>query len=292
MELSYLKRLVSCGGPLPEEYAELDELYSTIAKLPADRMPSVIDELRDILAPTLTLETMQGFAFCKPHGYAGDFEIIERIYERRVSDQKHLQRWDLYIHRCSAPRAVENRKAYFSDVVKSMSDKSCHILNIASGPGRDMFEALASSDAEHEFTCIDIDQNAITYAKELNSSFSDRITFHRSSALRFRSLQKFDLVWAGGLFDYFTDRLFVVTLKRLLSHLNERGECVIGNFGTQNPSRSLMEVVGDWHLYHRDPEHLTHLAVLAGAEPDWISVRSEPLGVNLFLHISKMHVER
>ena len=56
-----------------------------------------------------------------------------------------LERWDHYFHWSSAPRAVRARKEYcirlFEETV-SNSSQPVRILNVASGPGRDVFEFL------------------------------------------------------------------------------------------------------------------------------------------------------
>src|SRR6202007_1419306 len=92
--------------------------------------------------------------------------------------------------------------------------------------------------------------------------------------------------WAAGLFDYFSDRLFVRVVKRLLHAVRDGGELVIGNFGPDNPSRTYMEVLGQWHLQHRSASRLSALATQAGVPPESVRVECEPEGVNLFLRIA------
>ena len=88
---------------------------------------------------TLTVDTMQGNAFLKPHGYAGDYEIIDKIYMEWHSPDSSLRVWDKYFHLQSASTAVRNRKKYFISLVKKVATRKSHtnILNIGSGPGRD-----------------------------------------------------------------------------------------------------------------------------------------------------------
>ena len=76
-------------------------------------------------------------------------------------------------------------------------------------------------------------------------------------------------------------------LKKLIEFATEDGEIIIGNFTDENPSRIYMEMVGDWILNHRSAQHLTELAIAAGAYPHQITVGKEPEGINLFLHIKK-----
>jgi hypothetical protein len=65
----------------------------------------------------------------------------------------------------------------------------------------------------------------------------------------------------------------------------QQGEIIIGNFSVSNPTRAYMEKGVAWYLFHRTPEQLRHLALKAGMQEEQIEVKTEPLGVNLFLHI-------
>jgi hypothetical protein len=134
-------------------------------------------------------------------------------------------------------------------------------------------------------TSVDADPNAIAYAQRLLSRNSDRVFFLNVNVLSYRAKTKFELIWSSGLFDYFTDHVFVRLLHRLLTFSAPGGELIIGNFSRQNPSRSFMELFGEWFLYHRSPAELIALAKAAGAKEENIRVGQEPECVNLFLHI-------
>ena len=239
---------------------------------------------------TLTVDTMQGNAFLKPHGYAGDYEIIDKIYMEWHSPDSSLRVWDKYFHLQSASTAVRNRKKYFISLVKKVATRKSHtnILNIGSGPGRDMLEYFRENPhGTVSFECVDIDENAINYAKSLCHSYLDRINFINKNIFRYKTSQKYDLVWSAGLFDYFDDRRFIFLLKKLYSFVGNNGQLVVGNFEPSNPTKDYMEVVADWYLFHRSKKQLISLAQEAGIRTNNISVYSEPLGVNLFLHIRK-----
>ncbi len=62
---------------------------------------------------------------------------------------------------------------------------------------------------------------------------------------------------------------------------------IIGNFNVNNPSRKIMEVLGDWFLYHRSEEEVIKFAIQAGIPRDKAEVIKEPLGINLFLKVIK-----
>ena len=41
--------------------------------------------------------TVQGFGILKPHGYAGDFEMMHRLYTYWLSSREDLVRWDRFL---------------------------------------------------------------------------------------------------------------------------------------------------------------------------------------------------
>jgi hypothetical protein len=55
---------------------------------------------------------------------------------------------------------------------------------------------------------IDQDGKALAHAGNLLRDFSDRVTFEQANVLKWRSEDKYDLVWSAGLFDYPVGRAF------------------------------------------------------------------------------------
>jgi SAM-dependent methyltransferase len=283
---------LSRGGPNPNEYSALDQWFDGIYRhsTSPEQRRLLSDHLRKAFGRAMSEETLQGFVYVKPHGYAGDFEIIDRIYSRHISSDPGLRRWDLYFQQHSAALAVRNRKRYFLELTQSHVERSSRpalrVLICGSGPGRDVFEFFSRwPETRVTFDCIDIDSKAISFATDLNSEWANRVSFKKCNVLRFSpDANSYDLIWAAGLFDYFDDRLFKRVMIDLYSGLAERGELVIGNFSTENPSRAYMEF-GEWFLHHRSPGHLEVLACSTGLPPTRVCVRHEPQRVNLFLHV-------
>ena len=291
--LSYAKAMVERGGPNPHEYAETDAWISQVySSLDSGDLPKgAIAELRHTLGPVLSSMTMVGFAWCKPHGYAGDFEIIDRHYLSYVAPDPQLSNWDYYWHASPGARAVRNRKRYFHQLLTSHSaaklDSDLTVLNVASGPARDVLEYVRFTAQPVHFDCIDIDSKAIAHASSLCAGF-DNVVFRKANALRLRPTKIYDLVWSAGLFDYFSDRTFVFMLRRLLASVAPGGELVIGNYAMTKPHPNLCWLrLVDWHLHHRSAEKLIDLALKSGISADRIRIGSEPEGVTLFLHIKQ-----
>lgn len=287
-DIDYVRSLAANGGPERNQWTELTtwthDLMSRYQR--GEITVEQIKDVREAFGDSFSNATMQGFAYNKPHGYAGDYEIIDRIYQQYLAPPPHTK-WDEYWQAHPAANAVRNRKTYFHDLLTSIASRkpATEVLEIASGPGRSMFEWLCMNDCNISFDCIELDKNAIEFAARLNEPFLHKISFINMNALRFKPERQYDLIWAAGIFDYFDDAKFVSLLSRLLLARKVDGDVVIGNFSTKNPSEPYMRIF-DWNLFHRDAEQLRTLAVAAGAPHDSIRIGQEPEGVNLFLHVT------
>lgn len=287
-----LNRLVQQGGPSATDYAALDGLFRGFgdAVRAGEAEWAEIHALWPLLGDALSADTMQGFVAQQPHGYAGDFEVIDRIYQRWVSPRAELRDWDHYFHGLDATQAVRNRKEYFIDLVTSLVERSpdvysFRVLDVGSGPARDVAEYLGGHRGNGiMFDCVDSDGTAIEHAQGVCRSHLAHIRFHRKNIFRFKSRERYNLIWSAGLFDYLDDRLFKHLLSRLVALTAPGGEVVVGNFSTDNPSRDHMEF-GNWFLIHRTRGELSGLATDAGIPPESVTVGQEALGVNLFLHV-------
>lgn len=287
-----LDLMIKRGGPLPEEYGQLNREIRRLADEVRAGTVGAADVKKVVREATEAFfqGTMQAESVLKKHGYSGDFEIIDDIYRMRISPEPQLRRWDLFFHAQSAPCAVRNRKAYFHQLLTDLEarrpSQPLRVLNIASGPARDLREWFdARPGSKIQFDCIELDPKAIAHASNVCAAYSDRITFHHQNALKFVPKEKYDLIWSAGLFDYLTDRLFVRLVRSLMPFVNSGGEVVVGNFSEFNASRDYMELMGDWYLEHRSEGRLKSLAAKAGAKAEAIDVRWEPEGVNLFVHV-------
>lgn len=286
-DLDFIRRLVAQGGPQADD---APRFTAWLTRLDERRREGLLDDgalsaIRDAFGSALSSVTLQGFAWCKPHGYAGDYEIIDRIYTGYLAAAPHTN-WDRYWQSQPAALAVRNRKAYFHRLLSALAERGpASVLKLASGPGRSMYEWLqANPNAALNIECIDIDPKAIDYARQLNARHADKLRFHCMNALQFRAERQYQLIWSAGLFDYFSDAIFVRLLRRLLSALAPGGELVVGNFAPSNPNRAYMALMS-WDLIHRSADALRRLALRAGARADEIHVGQEEAGVNLFLHV-------
>lgn len=233
-------------------------------------------------------QTMQGLAYVKKHGYAGDYEIIDKIYTSWTSEHPEFRTWDKYFHQQIAPQAVRNRKTFFKEllieIARENQSEKITVLNLASGPCRDILEFFdETKDMRFHFTCVELDPNAIQYATELLGEYAQQVTFIRQNIFRYMPEGEYDLVWSAGLFDYFDDNTFT----KILARFKNQKHIIIGNFSDANPTGGYMELIGEWFLNYRSAGKLRLLAKDAGYKKEQIRILHEPTEVNLFLSIQQ-----
>ncbi|MEB0262566.1 MULTISPECIES: class I SAM-dependent methyltransferase [unclassified Mucilaginibacter] len=287
--LERITKIISQEGPTVEEFGEFTIVVNELVRQISENKLShaQLQNLKNNCEFLKDERSIMGHILTKPYGYAGDFHIIDRIYTQDTSAK--FSKWDRYSLSNSAAQAVRNRKDYFKEKVMHSLKEGESLLNIASGPARDLYELYNENPIlDIKTTCVEMDEKAISYARVLNKHYLDKITFIQKSIFRFNTENKFNIIWSAGLFDYFDNKAFIMLLKKFKEWLKNDGEIIIGNFNeNHNPSRAYMEFFGDWYLNHRTEEQIYHLARQAGYDQLNITVGREPENVNLFLHLRK-----
>ena len=281
-ERTFLTSLVENGGPEPPEYKEFTAIVNNLED-------EELDAFREIIRDSLNEYTLIGHGFVKPYGYPGDFSIIHNIYRMYVNPDRRYSNWDRFFQDQAGAHAVRNRKEYFlkrCNELEQTGRKDIKVLILGCGPATDVHEYLERNPGSRiHFDLVDFDQNAIDFASSQNKEFSSSIDYFRINVLRFKPYHWYNLIWSAGLFDYFRNRHFVYMVNKYYRYLAEKGEYIIGNFSTSNPTKRLMEVLSDWYLNHRSKNDLVRMALEADAREENVKVEMEELGVNLFLRI-------
>ncbi len=287
-DIKFIKSIIEKNGPDEQDYEQLNSWYDEIGEkrekgeLNDDEVVFLRQQFEEAY---LTPKALQGFVFCKPHGYHGDHEIIDRIYNKHTSDEEKFAKWDTWFHTLAATKAVRNRKEYFKRMLeeKVKGATNLRVLNLASGPCRDIQEFYKKNpSANVSFDCVEIDPNAVKFAKSILGEVGENVNFILANIFKFDTEVKYDLIWSAGLFDYFDDKTFAAIINRYKKNIVQGGEFVIGNFHPRNSSRRTMEF-GLWYLNHRDEEKLLALAQKASYDTSLIDIDSESEGVNLFM---------
>jgi SAM-dependent methyltransferase len=265
-------------------------------------MPS--HEFWRIAGPVLTVGVLQRHARLKPHGYAGDAQMLQWICTGYACDHPLGRAFDRYFQRQAAPQAVRARTERLAAALVSHCLRSeaaeFEVVSVGSGPALDVEQALRllpeSRRARLRVTLLDLDPEALETARQRVQPWllADALACLRENLFRLprhRSphtvLGTPDFLVCSGLFDYLDAAQATPMLRLLWQQLRPGGLLLVGNFAPHNPTRAYMEWIGNWYLIYRTAEELARLADRAGIPAHLRSVASEPLGVDLFLIAQK-----
>ncbi len=231
----------------------------------------------------------------KPYGYAGDFKIIEDIYDNNPGTKGFDRLFDNYFQMSAISIAVRNRKEDFRrfliDFINNRKGHKLRIMDLASGGCREIRELLYSDNALYKnvsFDCYDNDERSMQYANDLLSNYKN-VSFFKENAVRLALKKdinseigkKYDLIYSTGLFDYFSERIAMTLVRNLKKLLAPDGSMAIASVKDKysNPSVHFMEWVGDWNLVYRDEDEFNRIFIDAGFKANELEIKYEQQGV-------------
>jgi len=234
-------------------------------------------------------------SYDKPRGYAGDFEIIDRIYKNTPVGQGIGLALDTYYLGNPGSVAMRSRKKYCVfrlleelEALKQKNREIISVLDIGSGPGRDVLEIAENlRDKKHiKFTLFDQDEEALKHSEKILINYADIVDYRKLNLMRIVAGEKYnrqrygehDIIMCIGLYDYLEEKDAVRLTKAAFSMLKKNGLLVISNWDISNPSRTEMEWVCDWHVYHRTQNEMTGIANKAGIRDKNIEAVKDPTG--------------
>ncbi len=245
-------------------------------------------------------------AFFKPRGYAGDYIIIENIYNN-ISSSKDLGFCiDQTFLRDDYAKAVRSRmekmKHLLNDFI-SNSGVNLNIINIACGSSREIRHLLEERSLpdtkEITFNLIDHDQEALAFSKEnieqhlygsitcryIQQNVYDYIYSPDEHTEMFRSS---DLVYSIGLADYLSDdalKKFISFTYRLLKN---NGTLIIAHKDSKNYNPLSADWWCDWTFNLRNENEVVALIKDSGIENYELAIERETnTNIILFLRITK-----
>lgn len=246
----------------------------------------------------------------KPLGYAGDYEVMNYLYERDFEGPTLFARVLGYaVMQGTAARAVRARKDLMKGVLRGLLDararagrpRPLRLLSIAAGPARELQELLREVDAlpvDLEVVLFDQDKGALEHAFQRLRPLADarfpgrvRIEFLNESVRRllrdlrlFEGVPPFDAVYSVGLFDYFHDVTAIRLARNLCAAAAPGGKVLIGNM-VDHPHRWVMELHLEWELLYRTREELMELGRRASPHAA-ARLLEEASGVNPFVELT------
>lgn len=276
----------------------VDKIYQDILEFERkniERFESKVYRLKKIFEKRYRRYFLYGefisWSFKKPYGYAGDFKIIDDIYQNKPRTTGFERLWDNYFQQLDISKATRERKDNFKkiivDFVKKRKNSNCRIMDLASGPAR-IIKELLDADSHNLFSnvifdCYDFDIRAINHAKKLLNN-ANNVNFIQKNAIRLALMKdikkeipwNYDVIYCAGLFDYLDERTairLVGNLKRLIKK-NGIFILLISNISHKcnNPSASWMEWVADWNLIYRTGTEFKKIFLDARFSPENLQI--------------------
>ena len=232
-------------------------------------------------------------ARAKPSGFAGDYEMLIKLYDEKTPAVGLGGYIDLCILDLPLARAVRSRlaaaKSYLLNEINGRG-KGLRLLDIASGPCRE-YNAWPElpADTPVEIVALDNDPLAIAYveqhvAAKLHGSTKLRVA--RYNALRTRNAKatvekfgRFDIIYSVGLFDYLTDDHLIGMFVGLRDSLNDNGSLYIAFKDREQYAKTPYQWHLDWFFYQRTEQDVLNLYRQAGFDVDAIQTTRDATGI-------------
>ncbi len=213
----------------------------------------------------------------KPSGFAGDYEMLIKLYNEAtpatgLGGYLDLCIMDLPLARAVRARLAAARQFLLTEIASRSGD--VRVLDIASGPCREYRDWPNLGEQQVEVVAIDNDPIALDFvANEVVPQLgpSTRLQPHRYNALRTRSAEatikkfgRFDIIYSVGLCDYLTDAHLVGLLSGWRDTLEDDGVMYIAFKDTEQYDKTPYQWHLDWFFYQRTLEDVLSLYEQAG----------------------------
>ncbi len=207
-----------------------------------------------------------------PRGYPGDFETVEWLCDAQNRAPANTVEWAIEQIALQSPIAQQHRNKVGIQaraiLAVTIANPGARIASLGCGGCRDLSLVQEFIPAgQGRFVLVDADADALAFACTRLSRIADRCEFVTGTVPRVLSrlgTGPFDLVVAGGLFDYLPDRWAVATLRNVIKLLTPGGRMLFSNIAAGNPFRPWLEYLGEWQLIARDREDLERLVAKSG----------------------------
>ena len=254
-------------------------------QLPRDTVLALVQRARAIHARSPFIDRLQRW----PRGYQGDFETVDHLMRQDVRAPRGTVEYWLEYLALSSPIAQQHRNKMLvqgREILTAVrtSAAEARILVLASGSAPDLAGILDSLIEQRvQVVLCDGDADALACARARLAGLGDRLSCVHGNVLashaKLAPFGPFDLIAAGGLFDYLPERqatfLLRVIWERLLA---PGGRLFFTNIACHNPYRLWIEYMGDWRLIERSREDMLAL-VAAGCEHASVTLERDGSGL-------------
>lgn len=240
-------------------------------------------EFRERTWPFFRRGKLIRWAIDKPRGYAGDFEMLELIYDHRASNSSLGSLLDAYFMSMPGPRGVLVRHRFLAreieKLLRARRPESATIVSIGCGAARELqLIAHERGFTDDRLLLIDQDAGALQHAADHLAPVcaEARIETRQENVLRHYLRPRLhdltqvctgeaDFIYSVGVMDYIQDDGVEELVRLFARTLSPGGVLCIGNIDPCSTHQTFMDWVLDWPLHYRDQ---ATLASYARALPD------------------------
>ena len=288
----------SDAGPVQLYHEVLSAVHQLCASIVAceeagfnrEQIVEVLEPVRRIHARSDFVRRLQEW----PRGYPGDFETVEYLCHGRSRAEQGTIHDICETYSLTRAIAQQHRNKVQHQAVRVMRtllDKpgTARIFSIACGSCPDFRRIAAHLPSLLGALWLnDSDNDALTFSARALHHVHGRVHLRPGNAIKVvrktaMNGLKFDLVLAGGLFDYLPDEPAAYLIKHAWSLLDSGGTLFFTNIARGNPYRPLIEYFGDWFLIERSEDDVMRLCDDAGIPRNAIEIAREETGLTLMI---------
>ncbi|MFH1608791.1 MAG: class I SAM-dependent methyltransferase family protein [Patescibacteria group bacterium] len=219
-------------------------------------------------------------------------EVMYTYFDRRKIEKLNLSSrfWEIFL---SNSRSIRNRLLLVKKTIIKLAEEKekVNLLSIGSGSARPILETIRVIDSRKspKIMMIDMDEEAISYSKELALKFSfNHTTWVSGHFFRVeKHCKKFkpNLIEMVGLLDYLNDKNVLFLLKEVFSTIENEGYLITGNI-LPNIEAPFVTKGIRWPMIYRKPEQLISLLKDAGFTN--VKTEKELLGIHMIATAQKL----
>lgn len=264
------------------------------AGLSRDTMRGLVQQAREVHALSPFVGRLQSW----PRGYPGDFETIEHLISQENRAEPDTLGFAIEQYCLATALGQQHRNKMLrqaTEVLQTLLREGRRtppaVLVLAAGAAPEIrYAANLLGSRDCRIVLNDTDPGAIEFSTHALSGLGDRlITLEGDVVWCAESIEEhgpYDLIVAGGLFDYLDDKWAKRTLSLALNDwLAPGGKLFFTNIASGNPFRLWMTCVADWNVIERTEQDLVGLISSVRTSDTTIRIEREATSLTLLADV-------
>lgn len=273
-----------------------------IGTLPKTTVAMVKGMFRYYIWPWISKSYFVGRGLLKPHGFPGDFVIVESMYDGNTKSMGIGYIYDVIFLNTQLCQGLRNRKDHMKQILanylKLQKNKDISLINIGCGGSRELRELDFPNQGNGlTISIMDFDKKALEFSqtklneRQLQANFIplnvDVGSLITDKGIKKAGLQPSELIYSIGLFDYLPDRVLSLIVKNLYALLKENGFLIFAHKDHTVYNPIIADWFCDWKYYPRTEHNFDDIFAKININKKNISLSKEKDGYIYFFEIKK-----